>query len=241
MKLFKRIFRLVLKIFLSLFLFSLLWIIVYKWVNPPVTFLMLQRKLEATSSPTTLQKRGEKDTKIYYEWVEYEEMSYYMPLAAIASEDQNFSTHHGFDLEAIEKALEHNKKHKRIRGASTISQQVAKNVFLWNGRSWFRKGLEVYFTFMIEVCWSKKRIVEMYVNIAEMGERTFGIGAASKRFFKTNPKNISMEQAALLATVLPNPRKFSALNPSNYIQKRKSWIMEQMTQLGGKEYLKEIE
>lgn len=197
-----------------------------------MTFIMLERKLEA------FQKN--KETKINYEWVDYEDIAWYMPMAVIAAEDQSFATHHGFDIEAIEKAMDYNKKHKRIRGASTISQQVAKNVFLWSGRSWLRKGMEVYWTFMIEVLWSKKRIVEIYVNVAEMGPMTFGVGAASKKFFKTTPEKISMSQAALLAAVLPNPKKFSAQNPSGYILNRQSWIMEQIEQLGGREYLKEI-
>lgn len=232
MKFFKKSLRFIGKTILYLFLFSLLLVILYRWVNPPFTFTMLERKLESVSS---------QDTKIYYQWTDYEDMSYYVPLAVIASEDQNFSSHHGFDLEAIEKAMKHNRKHKRIRGASTISQQVAKNVFLWNGRSWIRKGLEVYFTGLIELFWSKKRIVEVYVNIAEMGNFVFGVGATSKKYFNSSPKNISMEQAALLASVLPNPRKFSVQNPSDYTLRRKFWIMEQMEQLGGREYLKEVE
>lgn len=153
-------------------------------------------------------------------------------LAVMGAEDQLFMEHYGFDMESIEKAIEHNKKKpKRMRGASTISQQVAKNVFLWQGRSWIRKGLEVYFTLMIETFWSKKRIVEMYLNVAEMGDGVFGIQAASKKYFNKDAKNLNREEAAMIAVALPNPKKYKVNPPSSYVSYRLPWILQQMDQI----------
>ncbi len=166
------------------------------------------------------------------DWTSLDEISPNMQLAVICSEDQNFFQHHGFDFNAIEKAMEHNEKHKRVRGASTISQQTAKNVFLYDGRNWIRKGFEVYFTFLIEVFWSKQRILEMYLNVIEFGDGIYGAEAASEEYFHIPAKKLSRAQAALLAAVLPNPRKYSAKNPSAYIRKRQQWILEQMTNWG---------
>ncbi len=151
----------------------------------------------------------------------------------ILSEDQNFIKHDGFDFEAIDKALEYNETHKKKRGASTISQQTAKNVFLWPGRSWIRKGFEVYFTFLIELFWSKERIMEVYLNVIEMGDGVYGAQAAAKQFFKKDAKNLSKSESATIAAVLPNPIKFNAGKPSGYILKRQSWIMHQMALWGG--------
>ncbi len=153
-------------------------------------------------------------------------------LAVMGAEDQLFMEHYGFDLESIEKAMEHNKKKpKRMRGASTISQQVAKNVFLWQGRSWIRKGLEVYFTLMIETLWSKKRIMEMYLNVAEMGDGVFGIQAAAKKYFNKDAKNLSREEAAMIAAALPNPKKYKVNPASKYVSFRVPWILQQMDQI----------
>ncbi|MBI2269886.1 MAG: monofunctional biosynthetic peptidoglycan transglycosylase, partial [Bacteroidetes bacterium] len=151
----------------------------------------------------------------------------------ICSEDQNFLDHHGFDMDAIEKAVKHNKKHKRKRGASTISQQTAKNVFLWPGRSWIRKGFEVYFTFLIELCWSKERIMEVYLNVIEMGNGIYGAEAAAKTFFHKPAKSLTSSQSALIAAVLPNPRKFSVAHPSGYVVSRQQWVLQQMGFWGG--------
>ncbi len=150
----------------------------------------------------------------------------------MGAEDQLFAEHYGFDLESIEKALEYNKrKPKKMRGASTISQQVAKNVFLWQGRSWIRKGLEVYFTLMIETLWSKKRIIETYLNIAEMGDGVFGIQAASKKYFNKDAKYLSREEAAKIAACLPNPKRYKVKPVSPYVSFRIPWIMQQMDQI----------
>lgn len=173
-----------------------------------------------------------RDLRLKKDWVLLNEISPNLQLAVVCSEDQNFLEHYGFDLNAIEKAVKHNKSHKRKRGASTISQQTAKNVFLYDGRNWLRKGLEVYFTFLIELIWSKERIMEVYLNVIEFGDGIYGVEAASQQFFKISAKNVSRQQAALLAAVLPSPRKYSAKNPSKYILKRQSWILGQMENLG---------
>jgi len=152
-------------------------------------------------------------------------------LAVIAAEDQRFGQHHGFDLEAIEKAIEHNEKGGKVRGASTISQQTAKNVFLWPARSWVRKGLEVWFTLLIELVWGKERILEVYQNIAEFGPGIYGAEAAAQQFFGKSAQKLSRSEAALLAAVLPSPRRYSAARPSAYVQRRQRWILRQMNNL----------
>lgn len=167
-----------------------------------------------------------------HQWISIDEISTHLPLAVVASEDQNFLIHNGFDFDAIEKSIEENKTRKRNRGASTISQQVAKNVFLWQGRSWLRKGLEVYFTTLIELFWSKERIMEVYLNSIEMGNGVYGAEAAAKYWYKKSAKNLTKREAAGIAAILPNPRKFKASGSSAYIEKRKSQIEKQMGFLG---------
>ena len=171
-----------------------------------------------------------RELKLKHTWVSLDEMSKSMPVAAIASEDANFLKHHGFDYKAIENAAKRNMKHpeKRKLGASTISQQTAKNVFLWPGRSWVRKGFEVYFTALIELLWSKQRIMEVYLNSIEMGEGIYGVEAVAHQHFNTTAKELSRSQCALIAATLPNPRKFSSKNPSSYMLKRQQKIMREM-------------
>jgi monofunctional biosynthetic peptidoglycan transglycosylase len=226
----KTIGKFFLKIIMGFFLFSILVVALLKWVDPPITSFMIRDQLEALSKKekTTLRR----------EWGDLKNISPSMQIAVIAAEDQNFSDHHGFDFEAIEIAIKHKQRSRRIRGASTISQQVAKNLFLWPGRSFMRKGLEAYFTTVIELLWSKKRILEVYLNTVELGKHTFGVEAASKLYFNTSAKRLTPEQAALLAAILPNPHRFSARYPSPYIISRKYWILRQMELLGGSEYLK---
>lgn len=166
--------------------------------------------------------------KLNKKWASLDEISNAMQLAVVCSEDQNFLRHHGFDFDAIDRAMDYNETHKRKRGASTISQQTAKNVFLWPGRSWVRKGFEAYFTFLIELFWSKERIMEVYLNVIETGNGIYGVQASAKEFFNRDAKNISKSQAALIAAVLPNPRVFSVKNPNLYIQSRQDFIMNQM-------------
>ncbi|WP_181305370.1 monofunctional biosynthetic peptidoglycan transglycosylase [Rufibacter sp. XAAS-G3-1] len=219
-----------LKLCITLFLVTVLWVLVYKWIDPPVTLHMLSKRSEP--SPKT-----QKVDQIQHQFVDMEDMSVNLPLAVIAAEDQLFFTHSGFDFKAIKQAFQRNMSSKKTVGGSTISQQVAKNVFLWHGRSYLRKGVEMYFTFLIELLWGKERILEVYLNIAEMGDHIFGVHAASRKYFKTDPKNVSKNQAALLAAVLPNPIRYSAAKPSGYTLRRRRNIARNMTRLGGSAYI----
>lgn len=204
---------------------SLSTVLIYKFVPVPLTPLMIIRSAE--------QMFDGKKFVLKHDWVSIDEISKNLPLAVVCSEDQNFLNHSGFDVKAIERSIEESKKgKKRLRGASTISQQTAKNVFLWPGRSWIRKGLEVYFTILIEFVWGKERIIEVYLNSIEMGKGIYGAEAASKHYFKTSAKNISRYQAASIAAILPSPLKYSANPPGPYVQSRISWIIGQMEQWG---------
>ncbi|WP_133548006.1 monofunctional biosynthetic peptidoglycan transglycosylase [Salegentibacter sp. 24] len=216
----KRIYKFLLKFTGILILFSLLLVLIFKWVPVPFTPLMAIRYLEYP------------EEKIQHTWVPMKEISRHLQLGVIASEDQNFLKHNGFDFEAIEKAIEEHQKGKRMRGASTISQQTAKNVFLWPGRNWLRKGLEVYFTFLIETFWSKERILEIYLNSIEMGKGIYGAEAAAQYWFNKSAANLSVYQAAAIAAILPNPREYRAQPTSNYINQRKNWIVRQMQNYG---------
>jgi monofunctional biosynthetic peptidoglycan transglycosylase len=216
----KKIFKFLLKLAGILFLFSLFMVLLYKWVPVPFTPLMAIRYFE---NP---------DEKIEHSWVPREEISLHLQLGVVASEDQNFVKHNGFDIEAIQKAIEDNQKGKRIRGASTISQQTAKNVFLWPGGNWLRKGLEVYFTFLIESFSSKERILEVYLNSIEMGRGIYGAEAAAQHWFNKSAAKLSVYEAAAIAAILPNPREYRANPASNYINKRKNWIVRQMQNYG---------
>lgn len=220
----KKIFRFFWKAalwFLGLSLFS---VVLFRFVPVPITPLMVIRSIE--------QVFGEDELRLKHDWVSIDKISKHLPLAVVCSEDQNFMNHSGFDLKAIEQSLEASKKGKRLRGASTISQQTAKNVFLWPGRSWVRKGLEVYFTVLIEFVWSKERIMEVYLNSIEMGKGIYGAEAAAQFYWKTSAKNLSRSQAAAIAAILPNPRKYSANPPGPYVQERIGWIVGQMGQWG---------
>jgi len=167
-----------------------------------------------------------------HDWVSWEQIAPAAKLAVIAAEDQRFADHFGFDLEAIGRAVEHNRDHRRKRGASTISQQAAKNLFLWSGRSWLRKGLEVGYTLLIETLWSKQRVLEVYLNIAEFGPGVYGVEAASQKYFRKPASRLTYQEAALLAAVLPNPKRLKVAAPSAYVQHRASWIVGQMNHLG---------
>ncbi len=208
------------------FAITLLLVIIFKWIPVPITPLMVIRCID--------QKANGEELKLEKDWESIDNISNNLQLAVVCTEDQNFLVHNGFDFTAIKKAMAENKWKKRKRGASTISQQTAKNLFLWQGRSWIRKGLEVYFTFLIEVFWSKERIMEVYLNIIEMGDGIYGAEAASQHYFRKSTANLSNQQAAAIAAILPNPRKFSASNPSRYTLKRQSFAMRQMRHWGGK-------
>lgn len=180
---------------------------------------------------------GERDFALRYRWTPWDKVAGSVPIALVAAEDQKFPFHHGFDFDAIQSALAEADDGERLRGASTISQQVAKNLFLWNGRSFVRKGLEAYFTVLIETFWPKRRILEVYLNIAEFGDGIYGVGAASEHFFRATPAQLDAHQAALLAAVLPNPARLRVDKPSAYVQRRAAWIQRQANQLGGAAYL----
>ncbi|MBA7941924.1 MULTISPECIES: monofunctional biosynthetic peptidoglycan transglycosylase [unclassified Citrobacter] len=199
----------------------------------PFSAVMIERQLGAWLS-------GDFGYVAHSDWVSMDEISPWMGLAVIAAEDQKFPDHWGFDVSAIEKALAHNERNEnRIRGASTLSQQTAKNLFLWDGRSWVRKGLEAGLTLGIETVWSKKRILTVYLNIAEFGDGVFGVEAASQRYFHKPASRLSPSEAALLAAVLPNPLRFKASAPSGYVRSRQAWIIRQMRQLGGESFMRE--
>jgi monofunctional biosynthetic peptidoglycan transglycosylase len=212
---------------------ALTWLMVLllRFVPPWTSAVMLERRLGALV-------HSEKDFQLRQRWVPWSQVSPCVPLAMVAGEDQKFPFHHGFDFDSIDKAIDAADDGRRLRGASTISQQTAKNLFLWNGRSFVRKGLEAYFTVLLEATWPKQRILEVYMNIAELGDGIYGVGAASDAFFHTAPANLSPAQAARLAAVLPSPRRFHADRPSAYVQGRAAWIGQQMAQLGGPGYLK---
>ncbi|HLI94093.1 MAG TPA: monofunctional biosynthetic peptidoglycan transglycosylase [Puia sp.] len=212
-----RIWRVSRRVLIILFVAQLLYIVLLKWVYPPITI---------TEIGSLLRGDGLKRT-----YVGRKEISPNARLAVISTEDQLFPDHDGFDFKNIEKALKHNQKSKSLHGASTISQQVAKNVFLWQGRSWFRKGLEVYFTSMIELIWGKKRILEMYLNVAEMGKGIYGIEAASRFYFHIPARNLSRLQAARIAACLPNPKVYTVKPLSNYVATRSEWALTQMDRL----------
>lgn len=213
--------RVIKKIFLFLLLSQLAYVLLIRFVDPPITITQISSLIE-----------GDGFTRKH---VPLDQMSTAAKLAVIAAEDQLFPDHNGFDIKGIERALAFNKKKKgkKIRGASTISQQVAKNVFLWQGRSWFRKGLEVYFTFMIELVWSKQRILEVYLNEAEMGKGSFGIEASAKKYFNKPASRLTRTEAAMIAASLPNPVRYTVKPVSTYVSRKYPWVLRQMNNLDG--------
>ncbi|MEI6747653.1 MAG: monofunctional biosynthetic peptidoglycan transglycosylase [Bacteroidales bacterium] len=215
-----RIWRIIKAVTLFFFISTILVSLIYRFVPPPVTPLMLMRVIEQLAEGTEL--------KLDKSWVSYDEISPNLVRAVITSEDNNFLEHYGIDFEAIEKARKLNEHGKKLRGASTISQQTAKNVFLWPGRNYIRKGLEVYFTYLIEITWSKQRIMEVYLNDIEMGNGIYGAEMASQTYFHKPAVDLTRSEAALIAAVLPNPRKWSPAHPTPYIMRKKNWILGRM-------------
>ena len=215
------------RIFIFLFFFQLLCILLFKWVNPPITMT----QLVSWASGDGLRR----------DYVNRNEISYNAKLAVIAAEDQLFPDHSGFDWKSIKKAMEYNKrKPNRTRGGSTISQQVAKNVFLWQGKSWIRKGLEVYFTFMIELIWGKKRILEVYLNVIEMGKGIYGIEAASQSYFNQPAASLTRTEAATISSSLRNPKIYTVKPLSNAVAVRRQWVLQQMNNLEGDPDIQQI-
>jgi len=224
MKLVRTIWRIFWKTTMWFFIISIGLTIIYRFVPVPITPLMVIRLVEQTFD-------SEKKVRLYKDWVPLSEISRHAPQAVFAAEDQKFLTHKGFDFEAMEKAWENNKKGKRIKGASTITQQTVKNVFLWPGRSYVRKGLEAYFTVLVELLWSKERIMEVYLNVIEMGDGIYGIEAAAQAYYNKSAAKLNRNQAAMIAAVLPNPIRWTPAKPTGYIRGRQSWIMRQMNNL----------
>lgn len=236
------------KLPLAFLVFSVVQVLALRLVDPPFSMFMVARQLDALLD-------RDFGFRIAHDWRDLQAVSSNLPLALVAAEDQNFATHHGFDFAAIEKAQRHNEKMieraekrgkpvRRLRGASTISQQTAKNLFLWQGRGparWVRKGLEVWYTALIEVLWPKRRILEMYANFAEFGDGVYGAQAAARRFFRKDAAKLSAAEAARLAAVLPSPKRYSAARPGPYVQKRARAIERQMRYMGGSAYLRRLD
>ena len=223
----KRWWRVVKRILLFVFIGHLLYIVLLKWIDPPITLTQLGSLVSGDG--------------LKRDYIPMEDMSVHMRLAVIAAEDQKFTTHNGFDWKSIDKAIKHNeKKPKKVRGASSISQQVAKNVFLWQGRSWVRKGLEVYFTKMIEWIWGKERILEMYLNVVEMGRGIYGSQAAAKAYFKKDAARLTRKEAAMIASCLPNPKKYTVKPVSSYVAAKNGWVLRQMAYLEKQKDIKEL-
>ncbi len=208
--------------------------IALRWINPPTSAFMLRDRISAYLA-------DDRGYEFRQEWRDWDDISLNAALAVVAAEDQRFPHHHGFDFKQIDKALDDRRQGKRARGASTISQQVVKNLFLWPAQSWLRKGIEAALTIVVETAWSKQRILEIYLNIAEFGKGTFGIEAASQRFFHKNSAGLSAAEAALLATALPSPRRFNVNAATPYMKQRQAWIERQMRLLGGTPYVSNLD
>ncbi len=226
-------------------IFSFVWKTIVWFLGLSVVLVVILKFLPIWFTPTMIDRKisalidGE-DSEINYTWTPYDSISKEGALSVVAAEDQFFPDHYGFDFKMMKYAFKGNLNGKKIKGASTITQQVAKNVFLWQGRSYIRKGLEAYFTLLIEMIWGKKRILEVYLNVAETGKMTFGFEEGSKKYFGHPAETLSRTEAAKMAAVLPNPIRFSVTNPTNYIQRRSNFIARQMRALGGKTYLKDL-
>lgn len=204
---------------------TIVLVLPWRWIPPPTTAFMLR-------------ERAVSEQPVHYTWVPWDGISAHLSIAAVAAEDQKFPGHFGFDLDEIGKALERNRRGERLRGASTITQQVAKNLYLWPGQSFVRKGLEAYLTLAIELMWPKRRILEVYLNVAEFGPGIFGARAASRQTFRREPADLTARQAATLIAVLPSPKRMSAANPSEYVIRRTGEIQAAVAQLGGAAYLR---
>ncbi|GAA4386646.1 monofunctional biosynthetic peptidoglycan transglycosylase [Hymenobacter koreensis] len=223
----------------ALFLMSVVWVLLYRWVSPPATWLMLERRSHRPEANYGGLLPVAASRQINYQFRYIDEVSPHLPLALLAAEDQRFLQHRGFDMDAIQKAAKSNfEGGKQLRGGSTITQQVAKNVFLWQGRSYVRKAAEAYFTVLIELLWSKQRILEVYLNVAEMGDCVFGAEAAAQKHFGKSAKNLTQAQAAMLAAVLPNPLKFQAGHPGPTARAKQRRVMRNMRRLGGTAFVR---
>jgi monofunctional glycosyltransferase len=222
------------KLPLLLLVLSVLQVLVLRFVDPPFTAFMAARQLEAWGG-------GDWSFRIAYDWRDLDAIAPSLPVSLVAAEDQNFANHDGFDFKAIDKARANNARGRKVRGASTISQQLAKNLFLWSGRSWVRKGVEAWYTVLIEALWPKPRIIEVYANVAEFGNGIYGAQAAARSFWRTDAARLSPAESARLAAVLPNPRNYNAARPGPYVQRRAQWVERNVRRIGGTGYLKTLE
>ena len=217
--------------------FSVLQVLILRFVDPPLSSFMAIRQLQAW-------REGDWTFRVAYDWRDLRQMSRHVPVALVASEDQGFAHHNGFDLQAIERARKSNARGKRVRGGSTISQQTAKNLFLWSGEGWtrlLRKAVEAWYTVLIEALWPKQRILEVYANIAEFGDGVYGAQAAARTYFRKDAEHLGASQAARLAAVLPSPKRYSAARPGPYVQRRTRAIERQMRAIGGSGYLRSLD
>jgi len=221
---FKRLTNIASKVFVYFLFVSVIWVIALRFINPPITLLMVLRNIE--------RKANGKPFKTDKKWVKFDDINDSMKRAAVSAEDQLFLKHLGFDVKAIEKAFESNAKGKKVKGGSTISQQTAKNVFLWPGRSWIRKGFEAYFTLLIEIFWSKERILEVYLNVIEMGDGIYGAEAAAQAYYGKSCADLNKNEAALIAACFPNPLRWTPKNATPYIKHRQYLILKNMRRLG---------
>ncbi len=228
-----KIFKIARRWLLAMIAFSVVLVLCLRWIAPPTSAFMIEEGLAGVLD------HGKKRS-IKYHWINLKSISPYLPLAVVAAEDQKFPFHWGFDVGSIRKAVESYDRGHRLRGASTISQQVAKNLFLWPGRSFIRKGFEAYFTVLLELLWPKRRILEVYVNIAQFGDGIFGAQEAATILLGKRPSRLTLNDAALLAAVLPNPEEYRVTRPSGYVNARRRWIKEQIERLGGTDYLKDL-
>lgn len=233
-KYYRRIIKILIAVISAFIYVSIIAVLVFKWVSPPTSSFMIQRQISAWWN-------NEDYFEITYRWADWEKISPYLKVATITSEDQRFAEHWGLDIQAIQKAVDEYQDGRRLRGASTITQQVAKNLFLWSDQSYIRKGIEAYFSLLIELFWSKKRILEVYLNIAEFGNGVYGVKAASETYFNTGPENLNMIQSALMITALPNPRRYNLADPSPYMIDRRNWILQYMFYLGNTDYLEKLD
>lgn len=225
---FRMIVKVIKRIMLWFFAISIFWVLLYKFVNPPITFLMIERGFERLADG--------KNWKLKKDWKDFDDISLNLKRATLAGEDAAFMKHYGFDFGSMVKAFEKNQQGKKIRGGSTITQQTAKNVFLWPGRSYIRKGFEAYFTILMELFWSKQRILEVYLNVIEMGDGIYGAEEACMTYYGKSCSSLTKGQAALLVAVLPNPLRWSPAKPTAYIYHRQALILRNMKNLGKLEF-----
>lgn len=219
---------------LAFVLVTVVQVLALRFIDPPFSSFMAIRVIDAW-------REGDFGFRLAYDWRDLDGMAPHVPVALVAAEDQRFAEHFGFDLKAIDRALESNARGRKVRGGSTISQQTAKNLFLWSGRSWVRKGIEAWYTVLIEALWPKRRILEVYANVAEFGDGVYGAQAAARTYFDRDASRLGPAQAARLAAVLPSPKRYSAARPGPYVQRRTRAIERQMRQIGGASYLRSLD